>query len=110
MIKLLLLSFFISNLAFCIDTAPKFNVETVAYKKEHHDLVLYTHPRCPYCKKVEAYLDKEHRKVVIKSTEESKNKEELKRIGGKTQVPCLVIDGNALYESDAIIHWLKNNP
>lgn len=37
------------------------------------------------------------------------NKEELRRIGGKTQVPCLVIDGKALYESLDIIKWLEEN-
>ena len=35
--------------------------------------------------------------------------EELVKIGGKSQVPCLVIDGRALYESDDIIEWLKEN-
>lgn len=31
------------------------------------------------------------------------------KIGGKTQVPCLVIDGKPLYESLDIIEWLKTN-
>ena len=37
------------------------------------------------------------------------NREDLIRIGGKQQVPCLVIEGTALYESDAIIQWFKDN-
>ena len=36
-------------------------------------------------------------------------REELIKIGGKTQVPCLVIDGKALYESLDIIEWFKKN-
>lgn len=40
---------------------------------------------------------------------EPRNREELIKIGGKPQVPCLVIDGKALYESDDIIQWLKDN-
>jgi len=40
--------------------------------------------------------------------EDTGAKEELIRIGGKGQVPCLVIDGKALYESDDIIEWFKN--
>ena len=36
-------------------------------------------------------------------------RDELIKIGGKTQTPCLVIDGKTLYESDAIIKWLKEN-
>jgi len=30
-------------------------------------------------------------------------------IGGKSQVPCLFIDGVPPYESDDIIRWLKSN-
>jgi len=36
-------------------------------------------------------------------------KQELFKIAGRTQVPCLVIDGKALYESDDIIQWFKDN-
>lgn len=36
-------------------------------------------------------------------------REELIKIGGKSQVPCLVIDGKALYESNDIIEWLSKN-
>ena len=39
--------------------------------------------------------------------EEEGAKEELIRIGGKGQVPCLVINGKALYESDDIIEWFR---
>ena len=39
-----------------------------------------------------------------------KNYDELIKIGGgKGQVPCLVIDGKALYESRDIIKWLEAN-
>ena len=37
------------------------------------------------------------------------HRDELLEIGGKTQVPCLTIDGNPLYESRDIIDWLKKN-
>ena len=36
--------------------------------------------------------------------------DELVRVGGKMQVPCLFIDGNPMYESLDIIQWLKDNP
>ncbi len=38
-----------------------------------------------------------------------KDRQALLDVGGKTQVPCLVIDGKALYESNDIIEWLKEN-
>ena len=41
--------------------------------------------------------------------EGAQNGKELITIGGKAQVPCLVIDGRALYESDDIIDWLKEH-
>ena len=36
-------------------------------------------------------------------------RDDLLEIGGKGQVPCLVIDGKPLYESADIISWLKAN-
>ena len=36
-------------------------------------------------------------------------RQELLELGGTTQVPCLVINGKPLYESDDIIQWFKNN-
>ena len=41
--------------------------------------------------------------------EDSTYRDELIKIGGKSQVPCLVIDGKALYESLDIIEWFKKN-
>ena len=40
---------------------------------------------------------------------DSAARDELIGIGGKSQVPCLVIDGVALYESNEIIAWLEEN-
>ncbi|NLY72283.1 MAG: hypothetical protein GX079_01140 [Tissierellia bacterium] len=34
---------------------------------------------------------------------------ELLHIGDKRQIPCLDIDGKALYESKAIMAWLMDN-
>ena len=36
-------------------------------------------------------------------------RDELIAIGGKGQVPCLVIDGKPLYESAEIVRWLEEN-
>ena len=47
--------------------------------------------------------------IPLKDTTDPANREELVRIGGKGQVPCLVIDGKALYESMDIIAWLDQN-
>ena len=47
--------------------------------------------------------------IPMKNTWDKSNREELITIGGMSQVPCLVIDGKAMYESDDIIAWLGKN-
>lgn len=74
------------------------------------DLTLYVLPHCPYCHKVERYIDENHIQGIDKKNIENPTyKEELISIGGKKQVPCLVHDNQALYESNDIIEWLKVN-
>jgi len=72
-------------------------------------LTLYYKPTCPFCVKVNDFMTENGIKVATKNVTEDENRDELIRIGGKKQVPCLVIDGEALYESDAIIQWFRDN-
>lgn len=79
-------------------------------KKKKHDLTLYYKDTCPFCKKVFDYLDDLHKIIPTKNIKgDVEYTEELIAIGGKKQVPCLVIDGQALYESDAIILWIEEH-
>ena len=65
---------------------------------------------CPYCGKVRNFLKSKNISIAMKNTRENPaHLEELVKIGGKPQVPCLVIDGRALYESDEIIEWLSEH-
>ncbi len=72
-------------------------------------LTLYVLPHCPYCVKVEKYIKANHIEIETKNVEKPQYRAELIKIGGKPQVPCLVHDGKALYESDDIIVWLKEH-
>ncbi|MDP2654147.1 MAG: glutathione S-transferase N-terminal domain-containing protein [Candidatus Omnitrophota bacterium] len=73
-------------------------------------LTLYHMTHCPYSRKVLNFLGQCKISVPLKNTgEKPEYREELRRIGGKTQVPCLVIDGKAMYESNDIIQWLKEH-
>ena len=73
-------------------------------------LTLYHSIACPYCGKVRNYLKANGMDVPMKNVRENpKYREELIKIGGSSQVPCLVINGLALYESDDIIEWLREN-
>src|SRR5690348_8386420 len=71
---------------------------------------LYYVPYCPYCKQVLDYLKTIQKKVNLKNVKEDPTaKEELKRIGGVLEVPCLIIGEQALYSSETIIEWLKEH-
>lgn len=81
------------------------------YSQENPHLVLYYSPTCPYCKKVENYLKKEKKWEAFpkKNIANQEARNELIQKGGKKQVPCLLINGKAMYESKDILKWLKNN-
>ena len=65
---------------------------------------------CPYCKKVLNYMKKNNIEVeMLEIKEDPKNQDDLIKLGGKDQVPMLLIDGKPLYESSDIIEWFKNN-
>ena len=74
------------------------------------NIILYHFDGCPYCQRVRDFLAKEKIAVPLKDIHlDPLAKQELIKIGGKPQVPCLVIDGKALYESLDIIEWFKQN-
>ncbi len=74
------------------------------------NLKLFYMERCPFCNKVKKYIEDNDINIeMVDIYVNSKNEEELIRLGGKDQVPMLLIDGEPLYESDDIIEWFKNN-
>ena len=83
-------------------------------KNEDSQFELYFKPDCPYCLKVLNFFS-ENKIIKFPSyniedqTSGAENKRKLEEVGGKVQVPCLVIDGKAMYESDDIIEYAKAN-
>ncbi len=71
------------------------------------DLVLYYASWCPYCQKVLRFMKQNGIDITLRSTDDAAAKDELVRVGGKNQVPCLFIAGKPLYESDDIIAYLR---
>lgn len=70
-------------------------------------LTLYYMPSCPYCQKVLRFMKDNDLQLPMKDIRaEEENRAELVKIGGKGQVPCLVIDGKPMYESGDIIEWM----
>lgn len=72
------------------------------------DLTLYYRKTCPYCQKVLRFMDEHSINMDTRDVLQPGNQNDLVKIGGKKQVPCLIHDGQALYESDDIIAYLKN--
>lgn len=74
-------------------------------------LELYYKAECPFCQKVLNYMmdNCQIKGVELVNIKEGNNNEDLIKRGGKDQVPCLFIDGKALYESDDIIKYFKEN-
>ena len=71
---------------------------------------LFYKPTCGYCRKVLNYLEQNNITIPLKNVSEKPEvREELLKITGKTQVPCLMINGAPLLESDDIIKWFREN-
>lgn len=71
---------------------------------------LYVKAGCPFCTKVLNFMDEHHivlpiMDISLEPHDDAYDK--LINLGGKFQVPCLDIDGKALYESDDIIAYLN---
>ena len=69
-------------------------------------LELYVGYGCPFCLKVLRFMDAHGIELVQRDVDVPENRAFLVEHGGKYQVPCLFIDGKALYESDDIIAYL----
>lgn len=73
-------------------------------------LELFYKQNCPWCHKVMDFMDAHHIKLemhdIYGEEEGDVERARLIELGGKRQVPCLLIDGKALYESSDIIDYL----
>ena len=76
------------------------------------ELILYGRSSCPYCLRVDRVIeeldieDKITRRNTGYGTEW---RSDLRNRTGSTQVPCLFINGEPMFESLDIIAWLKAN-
>lgn len=75
-----------------------------------HELVLYKFDSCPYCRRVLRVIDKLDiaDQIVLRDTRQDPQwRADLREKTGRTQVPCLFIDGKPMFESLDIIDWLN---
>jgi len=76
------------------------------------ELVLYGRPSCPYCARVDRAIQKLGIEDKITKRHTGSGTEwraDLRKRTGSTQVPCLFIDGEPMFESLDIIAWMKDN-
>ena len=70
--------------------------------------VLYYHPSCSHCKKVEAYLQKINKSLIMKNVTNPQYQMELKALGQRG-VPVLVVGDEVIIGSTPIISYLTNH-
>lgn len=74
------------------------------------ELTLYYFPTCPFCVLVLDALDRLGLEIPMRDINaEAGARDDLIKLGGKSQVPCLIIDGKPMYESGDIVRWLEAN-
>jgi len=67
---------------------------------------------CPYSARVCEFIEErglQDRIAYLEVNETEGAKDRLAQLTGKTQVPCLVADGEPILESREIIQWLEQN-
>jgi glutathione S-transferase len=67
---------------------------------------------CPYSARVRDFIEERglQDQIAFMEVNESEGaKDRLEQLTGKTQVPCLVADGEPILESRDIIQWLDQN-
>lgn len=75
-----------------------------------HELVLYKYDSCPFCYRVQSWLDGRDVPIKYRDTRMDPDaRQELVDLTGRSQVPCLVIDGEPMLESGDILAWLQAN-
>jgi glutathione S-transferase len=76
------------------------------------DAKLYHLEGCPYCRRVRAFVAQRDLETYVEYLEVSQDDDALERLvqlTGRTQVPVLEVEGDAIVGSDVIIDWLDEN-
>lgn len=83
---------------------PLSSERPVSAPAAHHEVVIYTKLSCPYCHRAKALLNRKgvkYREIRIDFSSD-KRKEMIARAGGRTTVPQIFIDGEAIGGSDEL--------
>lgn len=81
--------------------------DTVPSPDRPRALALYKYDACPYCQRVLRRIDDLGLEVELRDTlRDPSHRTALRERTGRTQVPCLFVDGEPLFESADIVSWL----
>lgn len=73
------------------------------------NLVLYKFDSCPFCVRVMRVIEAHDLPVTYRDTRKDTGaRQELIQLTGRTQVPCLLIDGKPMLESRDIVRYLQD--
>ncbi len=73
------------------------------------ELVLYKFNSCIFCQRVMGFIDQHQLPVSYRDLREhSEYRQELLALTGRSQVPCLLIDGQPMLESADIVAYLHH--
>ena len=84
----------------------QFGLRTAPSPEEARRLQLYYSEYCGYCHRVGRAISKLPELNIERLDVNQGHRKALFELTGRTQVPCLVIDGQPLLESRDIIQWL----
>ena len=74
------------------------------------ELTLYSSNGCPFCRRVTSFMSSKGVQINIEDPySNSETMSTFKKLTGKTQVPCLMINGTPMHESNDIITWINGN-
>ena len=85
-----------------------FSQQQVPSPDQDREIVLYKYDACPFCRRVQGDIARLGLDVPMRDTRlDPQARQDLQARTGKTQVPCLFIDGEPLLESADISAWLN---
>jgi glutaredoxin len=94
---------------FGFSRSPRSVPSSVPAPDRERELVLFKFDSCPYCRRVQVHVEALGLGDQVKQRDTLMDPEaraELAAATGRTQVPCLFVDGEPLFESADINAWL----
>jgi glutaredoxin 2 len=72
------------------------------------ELTLFKYDACPFCQRVMGVIDELGITVEMRDTRrDPEARRQAVQLGGRTQVPMLLVNGEPMYESSDIVHYLR---